>query len=94
MVMEMFEILFVCAGIVVAILCVAFVAKLVLSILMLPIHLGLFLVKGLLVLLFAVPAVILTVGIASLVPIALVMIIGLPVLAVVGGIVLLIKFLT
>lgn len=90
----MFEILFACAGVVVAVLCVAFVAKLVLTILLIPIHLGLFLVKGLLVLLCAVPVVIVTIGIVSLLPLAVICMIGLPILVVVGGVVLLVKLLT
>jgi hypothetical protein len=75
-------------------MCVAFVVKLVLTVILLPIHLGLFLVKGLLVALCVVPVVAVTIGLVSLVPLAVIMIMGLPILIVIGGIVLLIKLLT
>lgn len=92
--MEMFEFLVACAGVVVAVLCLAFVAKLVLTVIMLPIHLGLFLVKGLLVALCVVPIVAISIGVVSFVPLVVLVVLGLPVLIVVGGVILLIKFLT
>lgn len=92
--MEMLEILFGCAGVIVAVLCVVFVAKLLLTVVLLPIHLGLFLIKGLVVALCVVPVVVVSIGIASLVPLVVLMVLGLPVLILVGGVILLIKLFT
>ena len=90
----MFEILIACAAVIFAVFCVALVAKIVLAVVMLPINLGLFLIKGLLVLLCVGPVVIVSIGIASLVPLVLLIIFGLPVVIVVGCIVLLVKLFT
>lgn len=90
----MFEILIACAAVIFVVFCVALVAKLVLAVVMLPINLGLLLIKGLLVLVCVVPVVILSIGIASLVPLVLLMVLGLPIVIVVGCIVLLVKLLT
>jgi hypothetical protein len=93
-VMEMLEFLVACAGVIVAVSCVALVAKLLLAVVLLPIQLGVFLIKGLVIALCVVPVVAVSIGIAALVPIAVLAVLGLPILIVVGGIVLLIKLLT
>lgn len=98
----MFETLFACAAIIFAVVSVVFVAKLFLTVVLLPIHFGLFLIKGLLILLCVVPVIVVSViasiGVVSLVPLVALMIplmiFGLPVLLLIGGIVLLIKLLT
>jgi hypothetical protein len=92
--MEMFEILFACAAVIFVIFCVVLLAKLVLAVVLFPINLGLFLIKGLLVLLCIVPIVIVTIGLASLVPLMILAILGVPLLVVIGGVVLLVKLLS
>jgi hypothetical protein len=90
----MFEILAVFAAVFIALGFVLFVAKLALALILLPIHIGFFIFKGVLLLVFAVPIVIVVIGVAALaVPIVL-GVVGLPVLLFVGGIVLLVKLLT
>jgi hypothetical protein len=90
----MLGILAVLAAIFVALGFVAFVAKLVLTLVLLPLHVAFFLVKGLLLLVFAVPVVLALAGVAAVaVPIAIALL-GLPILLVVGGIVLLVKLLS
>jgi hypothetical protein len=90
----MFEILTVFAAVFVALGFVLFVAKLVLALVLLPFQIGFFIFKGLLLLVFAVPIVIVLIGAAALVIPIVFAVLGLPVLLFVGGIVLLVKLLT
>jgi hypothetical protein len=90
----MLETLAVFAAIFVALGFLVFVAKLVLTLVLLPIHIAFFLLKGLLLLLFAVPAFVLLVGAAAVVVPVVMAVLGLPILLVVGGIVLLVKLLS
>ena len=90
----MLETLAVFAVIFLALGFVLFVAKLVLALVLLPFQIGFFIFKGLLLLVFAVPIVIVLIGAAALVIPIVFAVLGLPVLLFVGGIVLLVKLLT
>jgi len=90
----MFEILTVCAAALFGLGVVLVLAKLVLMLVLLPIQIGFFIVKGLLLLVFAVPIVVVLIGVAALVIPIVFAVLGLPVLLFVGGIVLLVKLLT
>jgi hypothetical protein len=90
----MLETLAVFAAIFLALGFVLFVAKLVLALVLLPIHIGFFIIKGLLLLVFALPAVIVLIGAAALAVPVVLAVLGLPILLVVGAIVLLVKLLS
>lgn len=90
----MIGILAVLAAIFVGLGFVALVAKLVLTLVLLPIHIAFFFVKGLLLLVFAVPVVVVLLGVAAVAVPIVMAVLGLPILLVVGGIVLLVKLLS
>jgi len=89
----MFEILTVCAVVFAGLALLAIAAKLALSLVLLPIQIGLFFIKGLLFFVFGLPLILLTIAAASIV-LPLFAVFALPILIVVGGIVLLVKILT
>lgn len=90
-VIEMFEALFAIAAVVGVLVLVGVVVKLALALVLLPLKLGFFLLKGLVALLCVVPIVIVSVGIASIVPLMLLAVLGLPLLVLIGGVILLVK---
>ncbi|UCG51755.1 MAG: hypothetical protein JSW58_16540 [Candidatus Latescibacterota bacterium] len=87
----MFEFLIVFGCIFLAVAFVVFLAKLLFSLLLLPIKLGFWLLKGALGLILLVPLVLISIGAASLVFPLVISLVALPVVAVVVGIVLLVK---
>jgi hypothetical protein len=89
--MLMFEFLVVFGCIFLAVAFVVFFVKLLFSLLILPIKLGFWLFKGALGLLLVVPIVLISVGAASLILPMVISLVALPVVAVVVGIVLLVK---
>jgi len=89
----MFEILIVCAVVFASLFLMAIAVKLVFSLILLPIQIGLFLVKGLLFLVFGLPLILLSIAAASIV-LPVLAVFALPILVVVGGVVLLVKILS
>jgi hypothetical protein len=89
----MFEALVIGAGILFGLAMLAFVAKLVLGLILLPVHLGFFIIKGLLVLLIVVPIVLVSLAAAACVLPVIFAIFGLPILILAAGVILLVKLI-
>jgi len=89
----MFEVLVVFAAALLGLAAVGVVIKILLAILLLPLKVGLFLIGGVLAAFCVVPAAVVSIGVLSIVPLVLLSILGFPLVIVVGGIILLVKFL-
>ncbi len=89
----MIEFLIVVMAMFLAIGFLVFVAKALFALVLIPIKLGLFFVKGLLVLVFAVPIALISFGAVSLALPLVLTIVALPVVLCVAGVVCLVKFL-
>ena len=89
----MFEALVVGAGFLFGLALLAFVAKLVLGLILLPIHLGFFVIKGLFVLLIALPIVVVSLAVAACVLPIVFAVFGVPILVLAAAVILIAKLI-
>jgi hypothetical protein len=89
----MFEALVVGAGVLFGLAFLALVAKFVLGLVLLPFQIGFFIVKGLLLLVFAAPLILISLVVAACVLPVVFAFIGVPILALIAVVVLLVKLI-